>query len=83
MTYIKKCKAKRLDSNQYCVGSYFQMPKVNICPMSNMSDEEYEKNIGHYIVFCHQNDWNMNNEIKAVEIDPKTLRVLEEEWTIG
>ncbi len=87
MTHIKKCKAKGMHSDQYYIGSYFQMPKVNSSPMSMMSDETYERfqkeNTGHYIVFYQQGDWDMDNEIKVVEIDLQTLRVLEEEWTIG
>lgn len=84
MTHIKKCKAKGLHSDQYYTGSYFQMPKVNTSPMSKKEyDRVRKENIGHYIVFYQQGDWDMDNEIKVVEIDPQTLRVLEEEWTIG
>lgn len=50
--------------------------------MSGESEEEREKlekeNTGHYIVFYEIGDWNP----KIAEIDPLTLRALEEEWKV-
>lgn len=81
--YITKYKAKSIEGNQWFEGAYFQMPKTpTLLLMPGESEEEREKlekeNTGHYIVFYEIGDWNP----KIAEIDPLTLRALEEEWKV-
>lgn len=85
--YITKYKAKSIEGNQWFEGAYFQVLKTPTLPlMPGESEEERGKlekeNTGHYIVFYEIGDWNMPNEPKIVEIDPLTLRALEEEWKV-
>lgn len=63
-----KYKAKIKNSNNWVEGYYFEMPETTYCFV-----EDGEPNTKYYIVYHTMTDWNLPNDVRMIEIDPKTL----------
>lgn len=72
--YRSLYRAKRLVKDRFgdpwIYGAYVSYEQVNYC----FAEEEPEDNLKHFIYHVSQGDWNMNNEIEPIEIDPNTIR---------
>lgn len=86
MIYIRKYRAKEINGEDWVIGAYFQMPKMNTKCLSSLIEEDYtfddKKNIGHYIIHYTEGKCNEPNNIEITEVDPITVRATDEEWKI-
>lgn len=63
------CRAKRKDNGQWVEGYYVLLHKTTVC----FSEDEFEDNAVHRIVFENMTDWNLPNDWKWVDVDPDTV----------
>lgn len=66
-------KAKLKDRDYEVKGVYYSFPETTYC-----FKEDYENNPRHVIVTHEMTDWGLPNQLRVFEIDPDTLKEVEE-----